>query len=281
MHEAEAEALGLRYVYQLVDLNDLDLGPGDIRDLLLYARRLGFRGLNVTHPWKQLVLRHLDDLSPEAAAIGAVNTIVFDEGRAIGHNTDAAGFRQSFEVGFPDAVIDDVLVLGAGGAGAAVAYAALVLGTKHVVVVDIDEDRATALSERLGQAFDRERVSAAPANQLSDLLSRATGLIHATPCGMAAHPTMAFSPGLLHAGLWVADIVYRPLETELLQRAQLLGCRTLDGGGMAVFQAVDAFHLFTGLRPDSARMMNYFAQTFRADLSFSDDDRELPIPSSP
>ena len=102
------------------------------------------------------------------------------------------------------------------------------------------------------------RVDASSFDKLSVLLPDSTGLVHATPTGMAEHPGIAFDPALLHPGLWVADIVYRPLDTALLQAARAAGCRTLDGGHMAVHQAVDAFALITGITPDAERMSRHF-----------------------
>lgn len=245
LHEAEAAAQGLDYEYRLLDVDQLEL---DLREIVARARERGYSGLNVTHPCKQDVVAHLDDLSPEAAALDAVNTVVFAaDGRAVGHNTDASGFLEAFRRGLPDAALDKVLVLGAGGAGSAVAHAALRLGARELVIVDTDSTRAAALANRLGA-----RTGAL------DQLDDADGLIHATPTGMAAHPGLPLDEDRLRPELWVAEVVYRPLETELLRRARELGCRTLDGGGMAVMQAAGAFEHFTGVEPDRERMLRHF-----------------------
>lgn len=245
LHEAEAAAQGLDYEYRLLDID------GDaLESLLAQARAEGYRGVNVTHPCKQDVIAHLDDLSPEAAALDAVNTVVFErDGRAVGFNTDASGFAESFTRGLRGAALGKVVVLGAGGAGSAVAHAALRLGARDLVIVDTDTTRAAALAHRLG----------ARTGALDELLT-ADGLIHATPTGMAAHPGLPLPEALLRRELWVAEVVYRPLETELLRRARELGCRTLDGGGMAVMQAAGAFEHFTGVVPDRERMLRHFAQ---------------------
>jgi shikimate dehydrogenase len=246
LHEAEAAAQGLDYSYGLLDIHRLRAGVGY---LLERARDEGFSGLNVTHPCKQAVVKHLDDLSPEAAALDAVNTVVFRDGAAIGHNTDASGFAESFRRGLDDAPLGKVVVLGAGGAGAAVAHAALGLGARELVVADAVRARADALARRLG-------VTAGWLDDLTD----ADGLIHATPTGMAAHPGLPLAEDRLRPGLWVAEVVYRPLETDLLKHARERGCRTLDGGGMAVMQAAGAFELFTGVTPDRERMLRHFAE---------------------
>jgi shikimate dehydrogenase len=246
LHEREAARKGLAYEYRLLDVEELGADP---EDLLATARDEGWSGLNVTHPCKRTVVEHLDELSPAAAQLEAVNTVVFDDGRAVGHNTDTTGFAESFARGLPDVALGRVVLIGAGGAGAAVAHAALALGVKQLGIVDLDEEAARALAERLG----------ATPGELDDL-DAADGLIHATPVGMAAHPGLPLAAERLRPDLWVAEVVYRPLDTELLRHARELGCRTLDGGGMAVFQAAGSFELFTGLEPDRERMLADFAE---------------------
>jgi shikimate dehydrogenase len=148
--------------------------------------------------------------------------------------------------------LDRVVLLGAGGAGAAVAHALLSLGAGAVDVFDVDPDRA----ERLANP----RVRARTLDSLADVLGKADGLVHATPTGMAGHPGLPFPAEFLRPELWVADIVYRPLETALLRAARERGCVVLDGGRMAVFQAVDSFRLITGREPDQDRMLRRFAE---------------------
>lgn len=259
LHEEEARRLGLPYVYRILDIDRLGTAPADTPRLLEQARRMGFDGLNITHPCKQTVLEHLDELSADAAAIGAVNTVVFRDGKAVGHNTDWSGFAQGLARGLPDAAMRQVVLIGAGGAGAAVAHAALTCGADRLTVVDADPARAAALVRRLSGHFGAHRAEPGDPRDLGLHLAAADGLVHATPTGMAAHPGLPFDAALLHPGLWVAEIVYRPLETELLRAARAAGCTTVDGSGMAVFQAVDAFRLFTGVEPDADRMLRHFA----------------------
>ncbi|MFJ9153234.1 shikimate dehydrogenase [Streptomyces sp. NPDC102270] len=260
LHEREADRQGLRYLYRLIDIDVLGVRPEAVGELLCAARDLGFDGLNITHPCKQLVIGHLDALAPQAEALGAVNTVVFENGRATGHNTDVTGFAASFARGLPDAPLERVVQLGAGGAGAAVAHAMLTLGAGRVTVVDALADRAADLAASLNRHFGEGRATAAVPDRLPQLLADADGLVHATPTGMAAHPGLPLPARLLRPELWVAEVVYRPLETELLRTARAVGCATLDGGGMAVFQAADAFRLFTGREPDAARMLADIAE---------------------
>lgn len=261
LHECEGAANGLNLLYQRIDIDRLGLGAGDLPELLQAAERMGFCGLNVTYPCKQAVIPHLHELSPDAEALGAVNTVVLRDGRRTGHNTDWWGFAESFRRGLPGVAMDRVVQLGAGGAGAAVAHALLTLGVGELCLSDIDPARARAVADSLNLRFGPGRARAC--GDLRADIAAAHGLVHCTPTGMAKHPGLPLEAELLHPGLWVSEIVYFPLETALLREARRIGCRTLDGGGMAVFQAVDAFRLFTGLTPDSARMQAHFAQMCR------------------
>ncbi|MFE2431106.1 shikimate dehydrogenase [Streptomyces sp. NPDC059373] len=267
LHEREGRLAGLNLVYRAIDLDELGIDPAATPELLHWARTLGYTGLNITHPCKQIVLRHLDQLSPDAEAIGAVNTVVFDGTTAIGHNTDWSGFARGFARTLPGAAADRVVLLGAGGAGAAVAHAALTTGAGLLTVIDADLDRAAALTTRLGARFGADRAEAAGPEQLPARLAAADGLIHATPTGMAAHPGSAVDPDLLRPDLWIAEVVYRPLETELVRQARAAGCQVVDGGGMAVYQAADAFRLFTGLEPDADRMLEHLSGLVSAQVA--------------
>jgi shikimate dehydrogenase len=218
---------------------------------------MGFSGLNITYPCKQAVVPLLDQLSPDARALGAVNTVVLKDGQRVGHNTDCSGFAESFRRGLPDVRRDRVVQLGAGGAGAAVAHALLAEGVGRLAISDTDTPRAEALAADLTARFGAGRAVAV--GDLVVEVAAADGLVNCTPVGMAKLPGTPLPVALLRPALWVAEIVYFPLETELLRAARAIGCRTLDGGGMAVFQAVGAFRLFTGLEPDAARMQRHFA----------------------
>jgi shikimate dehydrogenase len=258
LHMAEARAQGIDYLYRTIDLSEVGVAPDRIGEVLAWARALGFDALNITHPCKRLVIEHLDDIDEVAAALGAVNTVVFDRHRTTGYNTDTTGFAEGFAEGMPGASTRNVVLLGAGGAGVAVGDALLRLGVEHVTIVDRDVERATAMSRDLADRHPEARVEASAPDKLPVLLPHSDGLVHATPTGMAEHPGVPLDTDLLHPGLWVADIVYRPLNTALLQAANRVGCRTLDGGYMAVYQAVDAFALITGIAPDAARMSRHF-----------------------
>ncbi|AUZ48248.1 shikimate dehydrogenase [Pseudomonas orientalis] len=256
LHEQEGDAQGLRYLYRLIDLEALGLDSHALSDLLRAAEQMHFTGLNITYPCKQAILPLLDELSDEARGIGAVNTVVFKGGKRIGHNTDCLGFAEGFRRNFNDVPRQRVVQMGAGGAGAAVAHALLAEGVEQLSIFDVDTARARELVDNLARSFGDGRAQVG--SHLANAMAEAQGLVNTTPMGMAKLPGTPVPAEWLHAGLWVAEIVYFPLETQLLRAARTLGCRTLDGGNMAVFQAVKAFELFCGLTADADRMLAHF-----------------------
>lgn len=265
LHMREGRAHGLDYTYELVDINVRDVTETALPDLLAELEARGFAGTNITHPFKQAVIAHLDELSEDARMLGAVNTVVFKDGKRIGHNTDWYGFYESFQRGLPNARRDRALLIGAGGAGVAVAHAALKLGIGRLDIFDQDVDRSARLAHDLNTRFGEGR--AMPAKTPAAVLGNADGLIHATPVGMPAHPGIPVDPGLIMSRHWVADIVYMPLITRLIETAAGKGCQTLPGGGMAIFQAVGAFRLICGREPDAERMSAHFAEMFKAEAA--------------
>ncbi|MBD1547773.1 shikimate dehydrogenase [Roseibium aggregatum] len=253
MHMAEAEALGMRAIYQIIDLDAFGGSSPDLSDIVRAAEMTGFNGLNVTYPFKIDIVPMLDELSPNAAAIGSVNTVVFRNGRRYGHNTDLWGFAESFRRNMDGTARERVVLIGAGGAGAAVAHALADCGVRELRIFDAEADRSERLAEQV--CANRPDIIARPIERIdAEAMRGLDGLVNATPVGMAKTPGSPFPADLLDPALWVADIVYFPLETELLAHARARGCRTLPGSGMAVFQAVRAFELFTGIKPDISRM---------------------------
>ncbi|MEN8582563.1 shikimate dehydrogenase [Burkholderia sp. RS01] len=265
MHEREGDVQGLRYLYRPIDLHELGLPDSTIGDLLQSAYRMGFNGLNVTHPCKQLVLDHLDEITPDAARLGAVNTVVIRDGRFIGHNTDFSGFAAALASGLPDAKLGRVVQLGAGGAGSAVAYALLTAGVQTLDLVDMDPARSAERAAELSSFFPDRTITGRSTAELPQLMPLADGLVHCTPVGMAAHPGLPLDVALVEPRHWVADIVYRPIDTELVREARARGCAVLDGGRMAVGQAADAFRIFTGLEADADRMRAHFLELIAAE----------------
>ena len=257
MHMAEAAAQSLRGVYRIIDVDTLPEDEQNLKAIVHAAEVTGFNGLNVTYPFKMEVIPLLDQLSPNAAAVGSVNTIVFRDGKRIGHNTDLWGFAESFRQNMIGVSLKTVLLIGAGGAGVAVAHALADCGVQHLKIFDVDTVRVEQLARQVRS--NRQGLTVEPVTTL-DAASCAnlSGIVNASPVGMAKTPGTPFPLARLKPDMWVADIVYFPLETELLAGARRLGCRVLPGSGMAVFQAVRAFELFTGGRADPVRMKAAF-----------------------
>jgi shikimate dehydrogenase len=258
MHEREGGEQGLRVVYKLIDLQKLGLDVKALPELLTAAERMGFAGLNITFPCKQEVIPLLHELSENARALGAVNTVVLRDGKRFGHNTDLFGYAENLRRGLPDAPRERVVQMGAGGAGSAVAEALMQLGVGHLTIFDTEAARAEHVASDLCSRHGKGRAEAG--GDLGSAIAKADGLVNTTPVGMAKLPGTPVPPECLRPELWISEIIYFPLETELLKQARAVGCRTLDGGGMAVFQAVRAFELFTGIKPDAERMRRHFDQ---------------------
>jgi shikimate dehydrogenase len=258
LHEREAQAQGLELTYGLLDFAALGREESDLCAQLSVAATSGYAGLNITHPYKQAVIRCLDELAPSAARVGAVNTVKFAGGKRIGHNTDVVGFAESMRDGLPEAALSSVLQLGAGGGGAATAQALLELGVGTLLICDQERARATALVGKLVATFGANRALVTEDALL--VIDGVDGVVNATPMGMVGSPQPPFDVSRLTPRHWVADIVYFPLETQLLRAARGRGCRTLDGSGMVVYQAAAAFEIFTGRRADRQRMLRSFIE---------------------
>jgi shikimate dehydrogenase len=263
IHMTEARDLGLDLTYALFDLDKYEGGAAALPRILAEVQAKGFLGVNITYPVKQSVMPLLDAYSEDVSALGACNTVVFQGGKATGHNTDWLGFAENFRLGLPGAALDSVVQLGAGGAGSAVTYALLKMGAGRVIVHEIDAARGEALVNRFNHLVGAERVFLS--RDLPGEAVTASGVVNCTPVGMVKLPGSPLPENLLRPDLWVADIVYFPLRTELLRQAAALGCRTLEGGGMAVFQAAEAFRLFTGRTPDPQRMLRKFQHAVAAE----------------
>ncbi|WP_415853319.1 shikimate dehydrogenase [Sinomonas sp. G460-2] len=265
MHEREADQQGLRYLYRPIDLLELALPGAAVGDLLIAGYRMGFNALAITHPCKRLVLPYLDEVSDDARRFGAVNLVLIRDGRFIGHNTDFSGFATALAEGLPGASPERVVQLGAGGAGSAVAYALLSTGVQTLDLVGRNPSRCSELAARLSEFFPDATITARPKAELPQLMRLASGLVNCTPVGMAAHPGIPLDMALVDSRHWVADIVYRPIETLLVRGARAKGCRVLDGGRMAVRQAADAFSIITGRRADATRMREHFRELIAAE----------------
>lgn len=257
IHSAEAKAQGLDdFHYDLIDLaGHLDaedqLGP------IIHQQAAGdFTGFNVTHPHKQHVIAHLDGLSNTARKLGAVNNIIHTAAGWIGHNTDHSGFLAGLHNMLPaDAPRHTAVLFGAGGAGAAVASALLDYGVQRLYVVDPQPVQRDGLYSQLVDILSEGvELHTGEPNMAQAWVPTADAVVNATPIGMEHLPGTPFALQLLNSRQWVADVIYRPVETQLLNHAQSLGCHTVNGTAMLVEQAADTFELQTGLTANRERM---------------------------
>ncbi|MEY9105747.1 shikimate dehydrogenase [Bradyrhizobium yuanmingense] len=249
MHERAAEALGLRGHYQLIEVAGAD--AAGLRMMLEGVRRLGFAGVNVTYPYKEAVVPLLDALAPGAASMGAVNTVVVRDGRLTGHNTDTTGFARAVTTLLAPSG-NAIALIGAGGVGKAIAFALASLNVADIRIFDSEPARAEKLAAMLAPRGARVAAS------VEDALEGATGLVNGTPVGMLPNRDTPVPARLLRADLWVADAVYSPLITPLLAAAREKGAKIMTGRDLAIYQAADAFELFTGLAPSTEIMGEAF-----------------------
>jgi len=250
MHERAAEALGLRGHYQLIEVAGAD--AAGLSMMLEGVRRLGFAGVNVTFPYKEAVVPLLDELASTAATMAAVNTVVVRNNRLIGHNTDTTGFARAVKPLLAPSG-NAVAVIGTGGVGKAIAFALASLDVTDLRIFDSEPARAERLAALLAK-----QGGARVARSVEDALAGATGLINGTPVGMLPNRDTPVPASLLRENLWVADAVYSPLITPLLAAARDKGARIMTGRELAIYQAADAFELFTGLAPSTEVMGEAF-----------------------
>jgi shikimate dehydrogenase len=250
MHNAEFARLKLDWAYVA-----WPVPPAGLADAVRGLRALGVAGFNATIPHKQALLPLLDEMTEEARLIGAVNTVHFTDGRAVGHNTDAAGWaadagREARLAG------STVFVIGAGGAARAVAVGACTAGAARVVVGARRREPADELAAALRGQFPRVEADAAALDDAScrDLFRGCAVAVNATPVGMDAHPGIPVPETWLRAGQFLYDTVYTPAETRLVHAARRAGCRVRGGAGMLARQGAEAFRIWTGVAPDALRM---------------------------
>jgi shikimate dehydrogenase len=252
MHQAALRRLGLDARYQAFEIS-----PAQVPDVLRALSPLGFWGINVTIPYKELVLPFLDEVDPEAAAIGAVNTVVVRGGRLVGHNTDAEGFRLALEVEGRTALRGArVLVVGAGGAARAVAYACLARGCDSLLLANRSAPRARSLGRAMKTRFPAADIAAtATAGRAwASRVAASSVVVNTTPLGGRPGDPLPIPPEALRRGQTVMDIVYRPRRTPLLAAAAAAGARTVDGLQMLLHQGALAFALWTGREAPLAAM---------------------------
>ncbi|AEG61328.1 shikimate dehydrogenase [Desulforamulus ruminis] len=245
MHNAAFEELGLNWVYV-----PFCISPDRLKQAMQSITSLGLTGINVTVPHKQAVLPLLDEIHPTAGIIGAVNTIVNDQGRLVGHNTDGAGFVKSLtdETGFSPRG-QGVLILGAGGAARAVAVQLALSGAGPLYIANRSPAKAEALARDLQQATGVRAAALPWGRELPQEKVNEVGLVvQTTPMGMApkAEQCPDFPFQAIRTGQVVCDLIYNPGQTLFLKEAAVRGAVPLNGLGMLLYQGVLAFELWTG-----------------------------------
>ena len=251
-------AAGIDGYYHLLDADGLR--ERRLPLLLGAIKAAGFAGANVTFPFKQEILPLLDAIDASAAEVGAVNTVaIAPDGRTTGYNFDRAGWRNSFAATFgaDRAKAKTVVQIGAGGAGRAVAFALLDLGVGTLILHDLDRARAAALAADLAEHSGAARCRIA--DDLVRDIAAADGVVNATQVGMRGFPGNPVPMDALKSAHWAADVIYTPLQTEFLKAAAANGARTLNGSGMCVHQAIEAFRQLTGVTPDLTGLTRAFS----------------------
>ncbi|HJV44385.1 MAG TPA: shikimate dehydrogenase [Bacillota bacterium] len=244
MHNAAFQALGLNYRYGAFSI------PGhSLKSAVEGIRALGFRGVNVTIPHKVEVMEYLDEIDDEALQIGAVNTIVNENGKLIGYNTDGQGYvcslLQEWETPLSG---KKVVILGAGGAARAVAVSLARHGVKEMVIANRSVEKAQGLAEHVQNLVKASAISMEDLNRGKKL--EVDLLINTTSVGMYPNiHNVPISLDLIHDGLMISDLIYNPLNTELLIKGKEVGAKTMNGLGMFIHQGSLAFELWTGMKP--------------------------------
>lgn len=248
MHNAVFTELGLNWAYV-----PLPVRPDLVERALKGLVALGFRGANVTAPYKETVLPFMDELSPSARAINAVNTIsITPEGKLIGDNTDAAGFTQDLQENNVDVKNSTVLILGAGGSSRAILYGLLQAGCPEVILLNRTLNKATKTAQEIGLAFPEANIQTAVLDEANIAsFSKANLIINCTSLGMKENSEQMpwYDNISFHETQVVYELIYNPNPTRFLKKAQQDGARVLNGLGMLVHQGIVSFTIWTGVQP--------------------------------
>lgn len=212
----------------------------------------GYRGVNITYPYKEHAVRRVRIDDPLVRAIGAVNTVLFDEGGPHGFNTDYSGFITAYRRVRGDTPPGPVLMIGAGGVGKAIAFALVALGLEEIRIVDRDLTRAAALADAL--TSERPELLTVTGHNAADLSAGASGLVNGTPVGMTGYEGTPLERAAMRGAAWVFDAVYTPMETQFLADAAAEGLQVISGYELFIGQGVDAWRIFTDLPVDEQRL---------------------------
>lgn len=239
LHNAAFKRFGINCFYLPFSIH-----PEDLKDAVKNLAVYGFIGINVTVPHKQTIMKYLDRITPEAKMIGAVNTVLVKKGKLIGFNTDGIGFMKSLRWDNSYNLKGKVMfLLGAGGAGHAVAVAAALNGIKKIFIVDAVKSRARKLKKRIPDV----EVEIADLNEMNrEAVMLSDLIVNATPIGLSPKDPISIPANWLPKKKVVYDLIYNPKETKLLKAARGKGCKTINGLGMLLNQAAASFEIWTG-----------------------------------
>lgn len=238
MHNAAFRSKGLDLIYL-----PFSVPPKHLRVAIKSLSALGFLGINVTVPYKQAAIQYLDKITPEAKLMGAVNTILVRNNKLIGYNTDGIGFVRS--LGKYSLKGKTMFLIGAGGAGHAVAVQSALSGLKRIFIVDKLGSRAKRLAMDIPKGH---AIAVSPGDTVKEVLRETDIIVNATPVGLNKKDPISIPAGWIPKGKLVYDLIYNPSQTKLLKTAKAKGCRTMNGLGMLLYQGAKAFEIWTGKR---------------------------------
>ncbi|WP_439104750.1 shikimate dehydrogenase family protein [Celeribacter marinus] len=249
LHRTAGNLTGLNVTYDHLIPKDMGLSFDEVFER---ARTLGFRGINVTYPYKEVVASKVTVADPLVRAIGAVNTVVFDDDGPKGFNTDYSGFMHAYRSIRGTEPPGVVCLIGTGGVGKAVAFGLIGLGAKVIRCVDLDPAKA----ENLAQALDAlgSQTVVEISHDAVGAASGATGLINCTPLGMVGIGGTPLPADAMQGAAWGFDAVYTPVDTQFLQDAARAGLNVISGYELFFGQGVDAWDIFTGVDIDHAAL---------------------------
>ncbi|WP_111497552.1 shikimate dehydrogenase family protein [Marinobacter bohaiensis] len=242
LHEMLGEIHGLPVSYVLHEPEDSS--PEAFRATLQQLRDQGYRGTNVTFPYKQLAVAEVDTIKPSVERVGSTNTLALGE-RVVAYNTDYTGFIRGYRRRNGERAAGRVVLVGAGGVGRAVAFALFEVGATEVLISDLNRDSANSLAVALNASGCTSRVL--EPIEVEDAVRGADGLVNCTPVGHYKSPGMPVPADWIGSQQWVFDAVYTPIDTEFLQTAHARGLSIVSGFDLFIFQGIDAFEIFTGI----------------------------------
>jgi shikimate dehydrogenase len=249
LHKLAGKLCGIDVTYER--LVPTEMGRS-FEEVFEHCRSSGYRGINITYPYKERVTKLLSVLDRAIAAIGACNTVLFGDDRPVGHNTDYTGFKAAFRGTMGGASPGPVAMAGGGGVGKAVAFGLAGLGCDELAIYDKSPERVTPLADALRDAGFAMKTRIA--SSIEEAVDGVDGLVNCTPLGMVGYPGSAIPAALIGGKRWAFDAVYTPVDTAFLDDCRAAGLEIINGYQLFFHQGVDAFRLFTGLDVDQATL---------------------------